>query len=35
MRTEIKKTFFWDAYLKESGDIKRIFLKKIKKKSES
>lgn len=32
LRTEIKRTFFWDAYLKEHGDIKKIFLKKMKKK---
>jgi hypothetical protein len=28
-------TFFWDAYLKEHGDIKRIFFRKMKKKDET
>ena len=34
MRDMIRKTFFWDAYMKEYGDIKKIFLKKMKKKEE-
>ena len=32
MRTVIRKTFFWDSYQKEQGDMKKIFMKRILKK---
>ena len=34
MRRVIGDVFFWDVYRKESGDIKKIFMKRIKKKLE-
>ena len=34
MRKVISEMFFWDLYRKENGDIKKLFMKKMKKKIE-